>query len=158
MYIVSISVYVCSLLSSHVCRRCCHISLAFWFIRTSGSGIFLTCFYPTGIYKICSAPKLTKKKPLSSSPISTFPDYAISALQSLCGPALAAAFLTIRSHSIIQEISLLLVNLTVHYRDHNSPPLDPIKRLISPVSTLTLNLCKSTFLFSQLHVRFSTGS
>jgi len=48
--------------------------------------------------------------------------------------------------------------MTVHYRDHNSPPLDPIKRLISPVSTLTLNLCKSAFLFSLLHVRFSTGS
>jgi len=73
-------------------------------------------------------------------------------------PGLAAPFLTIRRHSVIQEISHVLVNPTVHYRDHNSPPLNPMKRLISPFSKLTLNLCNSPFLFSQLHVWFSSSS
>jgi len=73
-------------------------------------------------------------------------------------PGLAAPFLTIRRHSIIQEISHLLMNPTVHYRDHNSPPLDHITRLISPVSKLTLKLCNSPFLFSQLQVWFSSSS
>ena len=44
------------------------------------------------------------------------------------------------------------------FRDQHNPPHDRLKRLISPVCTFTLNLCNSTFLFSQLHVWFSNGS
>jgi hypothetical protein len=60
MYIISIAVRVCSLLSSYVHHRGCHTSRAFSLTPATASVFCWTCFYPTGIYEICSGPKLTR--------------------------------------------------------------------------------------------------
>jgi hypothetical protein len=61
------------------------------------------------------------------------------------------------SYSAVQEIFQMLWNPSVHYRDHNSSPLDPILSQISHIHA-PINLLKILSLLpSQLCLVFPSG-